>query len=182
MNLFNEVHKIILKELDNFFSEQNDLTHHKDFIYQWIEDNIVEFCSQEDLEELADLKKLAELLNLTAVYLSTKNINNVHKIMFGTFKPNRILTELKPRVTKHLQSALNDLNSIFASSEKTKQAIKSLEMLISEIDDIVPLREYYSENVEDIRNYMRQQNFTQIGIENYIQYFQNPYKHIKTIS
>ena len=164
-----EIHETVLKELSELFNEPNELTYHKGFIYKWVTDNKTEFCEQEDLE------KLEKLLNLTAIYLSKKHANNFFKLMYGKNKSNRILTELKPRVTKHLQRAVDDLKSIFASCEKTKLAIETIKVLISEMDDIVPLRKSYSENVEEIRSYLKKQNFRETSIKEYIGYFKNPY-------
>lgn len=168
------VHKEILNELDIFFKDINIFTLHKSFIYGWINDNRVEFCEKEDIA------KLEELLSITAGYLNSKQINNVNGNFFSIVKPNRHLTELKARIEDHLKYALKDVESLFMHGSKTKQAIETINQLINDMDEIVPLRpKNKKQNVEDIRVFLRKRGFTKENIDSYIEHFRKSNDEIK---
>lgn len=187
-----QVDKSILKALGDFFTSLNCFTIHKSFLYEWLDKNKTQFS------EKGDMLKLETLLNLTASYLNSKEINGWNQIFFDLSitkktldtdgvetvekivgKPNKGLNVIKDRVPNHLKKALKDLNLLVVHGSKTKQAIEMIQQCIDDIDEIIMTRpEQRKVNVEDIRIYLKQNGFTDESIKSYIEQFRKPYDDV----
>lgn len=142
---------------------------HKHFIYEWVEQNKTEFC------DASDTDKLDALLTITAKYLNARKTNNTKKFLYniGPKPKKHLTTEIQPRVKKHLEAVLKDLDSLNVHGGQTKQAMESIKEWLENINTIIPPSpEYKTSNVENIRVFLTKKGFTKENISNYIKQFQ----------
>jgi hypothetical protein len=167
-----KVHDAVLQMLEarNLGYAGSVFCFHKHFIYEWIEQNKTEFC------DASDVDKLDTLLTITAKYLNARKINETEKLSYNivTPKPKKHLTtEIQPRVKKHLEAVLKDLDSLNIHGGQTKQAIENIREWLDNINTIIPPSpEHRVSNVEDIRMFLTKNGFTKENIDNYIKQFQ----------
>ena len=167
-----KVHDAVLKMLEarNLDYAGGVFSYHKHFIYEWVEQNKTEFS------DASDVDKLDTLLTITAKYLKARKHNGTKKLFYNivTPKPKKHLTtEIQPRVKKHLEAVLKDLDSLNIHGGDTKQAMENIRGWLENINTIIPpSQEHRIANVEDMRIFLTKNGFISENINKYIKQFQ----------
>jgi len=160
-----DAYKEILETFDNL--DIGSLLYlHADFIKEWVSQNEIYFCLDDDRDILTNI------LNETVFYLKRKN-NNAFKKPFKNNKLPRHINQIIDRCKNNLSSVKKDLEALTTHGQKTKELLSIIDEFQNNPDIFISRLQKDSESIEKLRACLRKNKLPNENISEYINYFQN---------